>query len=99
MVSLPLRHVADVPMDGETVVSFSRKAGPTSPPHCPIWTRVRILVVDDEPDSRRVLVRVLGRAHAEVREADSVAEALKVLAGWPPDILISDIAHARRRWL
>ena len=36
--------------------------------------------------------RLLMRAHAQVREADSVAGALEVLAEWSPDILVSDIA-------
>ena len=52
----------------------------------------KVLVVDDEPDSRRVVVRLLVRAHAQVREAGSVAAALEVLEGWTPDVLISDIA-------
>ena len=90
-VSLPLRRATDLPMDGDTFVTSQEKVSlPTT--ELPDLDKVRILVVDDEPDSRRVLVRMLGRAHAEVREADSVAGALEVLAGWPPDILISDIA-------
>ena len=52
----------------------------------------KVLVVDDEPDSRRVVVRLLARAQAQVREAGSVAAALEVLEGWTPDVLISDIA-------
>ncbi len=52
----------------------------------------KVLVVDDEPDSRRVVVRLLVRAHAQVREAGSVAAALEVLEAWTPDVLISDIA-------
>ncbi len=51
-----------------------------------------VLVVDDEPDSRRVVVRLLLRAGAQVREAGSVAEALEALDGWLPHVLVSDIA-------
>ena len=52
----------------------------------------RVLVVDDEADSRRVLVHHLKRAHAQVREAGSVAAALEALAHWDADVLVSDIA-------
>lgn len=53
---------------------------------------IRVLVVDDEPDSRRVVARHLLRARVEVREAGSVAEAIQVLREWVPDVLLSDIA-------
>lgn len=52
----------------------------------------RVLVVDDEPDSRRVLVYHLQRARAQVREAGSVAAAMEALANWDADVLVSDIA-------
>ena len=53
---------------------------------------ISVLVVDDEPDSRRVVVRQLLRARAMVREAGSVAEAATILQEWVPHVLISDIA-------
>ncbi len=58
----------------------------------PSLQNCRVLVVDDEADSRRVLVHHLKRAHAQVREAGSVAAALETLAGWDADVLVSDIA-------
>ena len=53
---------------------------------------ISVLVVDDEPDSRRVVVRQLLRANAVVREAESVSQAEAILESWLPDVLISDIA-------
>ena len=53
---------------------------------------VRVLVLDDETDSRRVVARLLTRAGAEVREADSAALVTGLLSEWPADVLISDIA-------
>ena len=53
---------------------------------------IRILVVEDESDNRDVLDRVLTGRGAEVRAASSTDEALETLAGWVPDVLISDIA-------
>ena len=52
---------------------------------------LRILIVDDDLDSREVLAAVLALRAAEVRSAGSVREALEVLTEWNPDVLISDI--------
>ena len=54
-------------------------------------TDVRVLVVDDEPDSNDVVSTLLATRGAEVRVAGSVAQALEVLARWLPDIVVSDI--------
>jgi PAS domain S-box-containing protein len=52
---------------------------------------LRLLVVDDEPDTREILKTGLGRCGAEVTVAASAAEALEMLRAGPPDVLISDI--------
>ena len=52
---------------------------------------VSILVVEDERDSRRLLVRELEAVRADVAEAASVDEALRLLQNWSPDVLISDV--------
>jgi signal transduction histidine kinase/DNA-binding response OmpR family regulator len=52
---------------------------------------LRILVVDDEADTRELVQEVLVRQGAEVRSSGSAAEALRTLATWNPDLLISDI--------
>jgi CheY-like chemotaxis protein len=52
---------------------------------------VRILVVDDEYDTREVLSAMLNRYGAEVRTAASAAEAIQKLVDWRPDVLVSDI--------
>jgi CheY-like chemotaxis protein len=53
---------------------------------------VRALLVEDEPDSRELLARLLESCGAEVRVAGSAAEALTLLVREHPDLLISDIA-------
>jgi PAS domain S-box-containing protein len=53
--------------------------------------RVRVLAVDDEPDTRELLKAGLGRCGAEVIAVGSAAEALEAMAAAVPDLLISDI--------
>ena len=52
---------------------------------------VRVLVVDDEPDARALLRRVLEDCDAIVSAAPSVERAMAVLQTERPDVLISDI--------
>jgi signal transduction histidine kinase/ActR/RegA family two-component response regulator len=52
---------------------------------------VTILVVDDEPDARALIERLLTDSHARVFTAGSAAEAFTVLMRESPDILLSDI--------
>jgi len=50
-----------------------------------------VLVVDDEPDSRSLLQRLLEDCRAVVSTASSSAEAFERLIGERPDVLVSDI--------
>jgi PAS domain S-box-containing protein len=52
---------------------------------------LRVLVVDDEPDARELIKRILSDCHAVVRTAASAAEALAALGEAMPDVLISDL--------
>jgi hypothetical protein len=52
---------------------------------------LRVLVVDDEADTRDLLKFVLKQCEAEVIAVDSVPEALKALKEFMPDVLVSDI--------
>ena len=53
---------------------------------------MRILVVDDEPDTLEVVGAALRHAGANVVSAASAAEALRAFTGQAPDVLISDLA-------
>lgn len=52
---------------------------------------VRVLVVDDEADSREFITTVLENCQADVQVVASVQEALQLIAHWKPDVLVSDI--------
>lgn len=52
---------------------------------------LRVLVVDDEPDSRELMRRFLSDFEAEVETAASVDEALAAFERRPPDLLLSDV--------
>jgi CheY-like chemotaxis protein len=51
----------------------------------------RILVVDDEPDQRFLLRRILQRAGHEVSEANDGAAALRAVRESAPDLVVTDV--------
>jgi len=52
---------------------------------------LRILVVDDELDSRDLVTAILTRCGGEVNCCESAAEAIMAVKNWKPDLLVSDI--------
>jgi len=52
---------------------------------------VRVLVVDDEQDTRSLISTVIAQTGAEVTACASAGEALEKLKTWRPHILMSDI--------
>jgi signal transduction histidine kinase/ActR/RegA family two-component response regulator len=52
---------------------------------------LRVLVVDDEPDARALIQRLLQDCQARVLTAASAEEALGVLAVEVPDVVVSDV--------
>jgi signal transduction histidine kinase/DNA-binding response OmpR family regulator len=52
---------------------------------------LRILVVDDEVDSRDLVSAILTRCGGDVNCCESATEALKAIQEWKPDLLVSDI--------
>jgi CheY-like chemotaxis protein len=53
---------------------------------------IRVLLVEDDSDTREVMQFMLERWGAEVTAASSVREALEIVERKPPTIIISDIA-------
>ena len=53
---------------------------------------IKVLVVDDQEDVRLLVSFVLSTSGADVQECDSAAQALRTMATWRPDVIVSDIA-------
>ena len=57
---------------------------------------LRVLVVDDDPDTVHLLAELLGQRGVDVRTSESVDQALAELARDTPDLIITDIAMPGR---
>jgi signal transduction histidine kinase len=87
-VRLPLAPTMIEPDPGETRV----RAGTVAPATVgPSLRGVRVLAVDDDRDSLDLIARIITDAAGEARICTSAAEGLRVLQGWRPDVLVSDI--------
>jgi two-component system, cell cycle response regulator DivK len=51
----------------------------------------RILVVEDQPDSRQIIRDMLGPTDYEITEAENGEEALAAIAKQRPDLILMDI--------
>lgn len=96
VVSLPRAPV-------QPAVDSSARVHPTAPLPVPLQhganpdssrsdlEGVRVLVVDDEGDARDLIRLLLERAGALVMTVESTAEALREVAGFRPEVIVSDI--------
>jgi PAS domain S-box-containing protein len=57
----------------------------------PELKQLKILVVDDEADARQMVQSVLEGGAAIVKVAASAAEALEMIRGYKPDVIVSDV--------
>jgi CheY-like chemotaxis protein len=90
IVTLPLAaNVSADEIEDDSAIEREHDGLPAS--FSTILEGVRILVVDDEADSRELVSAILTRCGGEVRSCESAAEALKTFRAWKPDILVSDI--------
>jgi CheY-like chemotaxis protein len=82
-------------VDDEPIGTTREHIAPESTPQFDL-TGLRVLVVDDEPDTLDLLRRVLGDSHAQVVAAPSVEAALATLGAFTPHVLISDVSMPGR---
>jgi CheY-like chemotaxis protein len=91
---------ADLLHGGSVVASDPRDLDATAHPRADssreslahLCAGVRVLLVEDDRDSRELMQFMLERRGAEVTAVGSVREALEVLDRAPPAVVVSDIA-------
>jgi CheY-like chemotaxis protein len=87
-VALPLMLRAEERGTGSGAVL---RASPPTPDLAPQLRGVFVLLVDDEPDAREALTRILQHYGATVRAAASAADAMEALRSERVDVLLADI--------
>ncbi|HUQ33700.1 MAG TPA: response regulator [Pyrinomonadaceae bacterium] len=90
-VRLPLRTASRSFETGAERSTSEDADGRRSFNNFPTLDGLRVLVVEDEPDTRIFIETVLAKCGAEVRSCESAAEALEEFRQWRPDFIVSDI--------
>jgi PAS domain S-box-containing protein len=90
-VSLPLEAPVRASVPEEAPASASGLASRPLP-ESPSLAGLRLLVVDDEDDSRVLAATILRAAGASVTECSSVKEAFQAFSAEAPDVLVTDVA-------
>jgi PAS domain S-box-containing protein len=83
------RFTVRLPLSGTR--ARTRPPGLLLPVHLPELSGVRVLLVDDEHDTRELIRVLLEERKAEVTVATCAAEAFELLRQAPPELLVSDI--------
>lgn len=93
-INLPLAMDQKQPKSHNKATSSLRLADVVErqPETLPSLDEVRVLLVDDDPDTLQILSVLLAEQRAKVQAASSVAEALEILQWYEPDVLVSDLA-------
>lgn len=58
-------------------------------------SNLKLLIVDDDPNTRALLTEALEVRGADVRASASAREAQQTLVAWHPDLMISDVGMPR----
>ena len=86
--------IVELPLSRAAQAAERRRAGSAAKAgeDRPSLAGLRVVVVDDDADTRMMLAVALGDHGADVRAVASAAEAMTALAETPADVLISDIS-------
>ncbi len=93
IVELPIAAVSRLPTPEPQQKEQAQNLtlAPAPSPLTPTLANLKVLVVDDEPDSRELIATVLAQCGAEVTTVASAGEALEAVKKLQPDVLVSDI--------
>jgi PAS domain S-box-containing protein len=89
-VRLPCVSEGDAALDGMPRVSSTSSQPPDASPARSL-VGLKVLVVDDEPDTLEMFRDALEAAGADVRAAATGPTALSVAETWPPDLIVTDL--------
>jgi signal transduction histidine kinase/CheY-like chemotaxis protein len=78
-------------LSSESPPAPDRRAGPRST-GVGILSGIKVLLVDDDAESRMITTRILSDSRAEVFVASSAAEAFSIFRRERPDVILSDIS-------
>jgi len=87
-ISLPIAAAASRAENNGALLSLEDDENPLN---TGILEGLRILIVDDEADSRDLVSAILTRYGSEVKCTESAADAILAFQQWNPDMLVSDI--------
>jgi CheY-like chemotaxis protein len=90
-ITLPIARPAMIKSGVPESATYATGNG-SARPDAHILNGLKILVVDDEADSRELVATILTRSGGEVRCSPSAADALQAFKEWQPDLLVSDLA-------
>jgi CheY-like chemotaxis protein len=90
-VTLPRVNDDDALLDDSLRVSSSASGQPAAVPAAMSLAGLKVLVVDDEPDTLEMFRDALEAAGVDVRAAATGPAALSVADTWPPDLLVTDL--------
>ena len=88
-VTLPVKAVREEVSEFKRAAPGAEHAG--SLPDAITLDGLRVMIVDDEAETRDLLTAMLNRRGAEVKACASAAEALEEIEQWRPIVLVSDI--------
>jgi CheY-like chemotaxis protein len=91
----PIRCAADEPVGREGWTPSDARHRPSQRSTSPLPTvlnGVRVLIVDDDPETVELFAVVLAACGAEIATATSARDALRLLGIGRPDVILSDIA-------
>ena len=89
-VTLPSVSEPHAALDGTPRVSSTARHTPDAAVGRSL-VGLKVLVVDDEPDTLEMFRDALEASGAEVRAAPEAREALSVAERWPPDLIVTDL--------
>lgn len=80
-----------LPLHEAAASEFSDRDGRLDAP-LPRLNHVRVLIVEDEVDNRKVLSAVIRQCGGEVKCVETASAGFQIIEQWKPHVLVTDIA-------